>query len=215
MIDAIKNAFKIVGDSMPLALKIREYYEKHGYAWQAENIIAIRNTDKKNDNTFSDCLSLVTDSECVSYICTTVPGTTWTEKLLKEYKLSGTGQYCLGFYPDLWTFSKHNGRALKQTGKASWYEDADFNKRQDASEKVYRNTYTSMDIHRRGQDAMATVDVGSAGCIVPPYYADIDDFLNRLGWFGVTPPKKSFNGFITDSESFVFAKDLIKLIKKT
>lgn len=205
---------KVIGENLPLPLKIREYYEKHGYEWQPENIIAIRNTDKKNDNTFSDCLSIVTDAECVPYICTTVPGTTWNKELLKKFNVSGTGQYCLGFYPSLWTFGQHAGRALMQIGKASWYEDANLDKKQDASEKVYRETYTHMDIHRRAQDAMPTVDTGSAGCIVPRYHADIDNMLSRLGWVGVTPPKKKFNGFITDSESFVFARDLMKLIQK-
>lgn len=205
---------KVVGESIPLAQQIREFYEKHGYEWQPENIICIRNTDKKNDNTFSDCISIVTDAECVSYIGTTVPGTTWTKELLKKYNVSGTGQYCLGFYPKLWTFGQHAGRALMQIGKASWYEDTNLDKKQDAGEKVYRETYTHMDIHRRAQDAMPTVDTGSAGCQVFKYHADIDNFLNRLGWVGVTPPKKKFNGFITDTESFIFSRDLFKLIQK-
>lgn len=205
---------KVVGESLPLSVRLREFYEKHGYQWQAENIIAIRNTEKRNNNTFSDCISIVTDSECVSFICTTVPGTTWTKELLKTYNVSGTGQYCLGFYPNLWTFGQHAGRALMQIGKASWYEDANLDKRQDAGEKVYRETYTHMDIHRRAQDGMATVDTGSAGCIVPRYHADLENILKRLGWVGVTPPDKKFNGFITDSDSFVFARELNQLIKK-
>jgi hypothetical protein len=218
MIDTIKGAISGLKDavlgSIPLNLQIKEYYEKHGYEWQPENIIAIRNTDKKNDNTFSDCLSVVTDNEVVSYICTTVPGTTWNETLLKKFNVSGTGQYCLGFYPKLWTFGQHAGRALVQVGKADWYEDTDLDKKQGDSEKVYRNTYTHMDIHRTGIDGKPTVDQSSAGCNVPRYWADIDDLLKRCGWVTATPPKKFFNGLITDTDSFVFARDLMKLIKR-
>ncbi len=203
-----------IGESMPLPQKIREYYEKHGYEWQPENIIALRNTAVKNDNTFQDYLCIVTDTEARVYICTTVPGTTWNKDLLKKYNVSETGQYCLGHYVKLWGFGMHAGRAAMQVGKCSWYKDGNLNKKQDSGELVYLNTYCHMDIHRRVQDAMPTVDTGSAGCIVTRYHADLEDFLNVLGWIGVTPPKKFFNGLITDTESFVFAKDLIKLVRK-
>lgn len=209
--DLISNT---IGESMPLPQKIREYYEKHGYEWQPENIIALRNTAVKNDNTFQDYLCIVTDAEARVYVGTTVPGTTWTPDLLKKYKVSGTGQYCLGFYPKLWTFGQHMGRAFVQVGMCEWYEDANLDKKQDATEKVYRKAYCRMDIHRTGADGKLTIDTSSAGCQNPKYHEDMEAMLNICGWVGVTPPKKLFNGLITDTESLVFAKDLMKLVRK-
>src|SRR6478609_5253760 len=132
---------KAIGDGMPLSQKIREYYEKHGYEWQPENIIAIRNTDKKNDNTFSDCIAMVTDTEVFACIATTVPGTTWTKERLKAKGISTTGQYCLGHYVGLWTFGEHQGRAFMQVGKCSWYEDKNLNKKQDTGDIIYHDAY--------------------------------------------------------------------------
>jgi hypothetical protein len=208
----VKKALGRVQEETSLPALIREYYRKHGYEWQEANIIAIRAVSKKNDNTFSDCLAVVTDDEVSAYVCTTVPGTTWTDETRKKWKISQEGVFCLGFYPKLWTFGQHHGRALKQVGPCDWYIDADKDKKQGAKEKVYRDSICGMNVHRKPQDGAKEVGFASAGCIVTRYHSDLDDFLNRLGWITATAPKKTFNGFITDTESFPLAGQIIEQI---
>ncbi|HNA79365.1 MAG TPA: hypothetical protein PKY99_07935, partial [Turneriella sp.] len=69
-----------------------------------------------------------------------------------------------------------------------------------------------MNVHRKPQDGAKEVGFASAGCIVTRYHSDLDDFLKRLGWATATAPKKTFNGFITDTESFPLAGQIIEQI---
>lgn len=210
----ISDAIKPVLEPVELAEKIQSFYLKHGHEWQPENLIALRDISKANDNTFSDCFAVVTDTQVFAYTATTVYGTKWTDATRKKFGITQEGNLCLGFYPKLWTFGMHNGRAFKQVGVCDWFIDGNLNKRLDPGEKVFRKSRTFIDIHRPGVDGQREVNYSSGGCINPRYYADLDEALRVCGWVGVTPPKKLFNGFITDTESFPYAADLLRLIKR-
>ena len=212
MMDAMTGASD---QAQPLTARIRAYYEKHGYEWQSENIIGILDVSKKNDNTFSDCLAIVTDSEVYAMPATLVPGTKWNGETRKKFNISQEGVYVLGFYKNLWKFGQHHGRAWVQCGKASWYVDANLNKRLDTGEKIIHDDVCAMNIHRKTQDNATTVDFASAGCFVPRRHADIENAIEMCGWqAGKNPPAKKFHGFITDTESFTLAGEIFKMIRK-
>ena len=219
MKDFVKNVMSSVGasvdKSLPLQMRIKAYYAKRGYDWQDENIIGVINTSKKNDNTFSDCFAIVTDSEVFAVQATLVPGTKWTPETRKKYSISQEGVYCLGFYKNLWKFGQHHGRAWVQCGKASWYIDENLNKKLDAGEKVIRDDCCAMNIHRKLQDNATQVDFASAGCFVVRKHSDIDNAIELCGWQAGKPaPAKKFNGLIEDSESFIFSEELFKIIRR-
>lgn len=196
----------------PLHFAIKEFYGVNKYPWQDRNILIARDTLKKADNTFQDCFVVVGDDGLFAARCAAVPGIKWDEETRKKYGVR-EGTICPGFYPNVWRFGTHHGRAFIQVGPIDWFEDTNFDKKVSAGERVVRKDICAINIHRKGVDNAKTIDFASAGCVVPQRHKDIDKIIELCGWPRSLEkaPLRRFNGLIVEAD-FPYFKDLMALI---
>lgn len=196
----------------PLHFAIKEFYGANKYEWQPRNILIVRDTTAKADNTFQDCFVVVGDDGLFAARCAAVPGTKWTPETRAKYGVK-EGTICPGFYPNVWRFGTHHGRALVQVGTIDWFEDTNFDKKVNAGERVVRKDICAINIHRKQLDNAKSIDFASAGCVVPQSHKAIDTIIELLGWLPSMekPPLRRFHGLIVESD-FSFFRDLMALI---
>lgn len=209
----LSKLLTVMSGAKPLQVRLKEWYAVQGYDWQPENLIILRKTDIPNDNTFQDCLAVVTDSGVFACIGTGVYGTKWTKETRAKYKISQEGNIVSGFYRNVWKFGMHNGKAFVQCGPLDWFVDANLNKKLDKGETVVKRDICAINIHRKTVDGAKYIDFSSAGCPNPRYHADMDTMAELCGWTEKTPPAKKFHALITESENFPFAKEFFKAIR--
>jgi hypothetical protein len=200
----------IMKGPIPLHFAIKEFYGKNKYPWQPRNILIARDTTVKADNTFQDCIAIVGDDGVFAARCAAVPGTKWTPEKRKQYGVH-EGTICPGFYPNVWRFGQHHGKAFVQVGPIDWFEDTDFSKTVSKGERVVKSDVCAINIHRKMVDNAKTVDFASAGCVVPQAHKAIDEIIRLCGWTGERAPLTRFNGLIVEAD-FPFFKDLMSLI---
>lgn len=202
----------IMKGAKPLHFAIKEIYGANKYEWQPRNILIVRDTATKADNTFQDCMVIVGDDGLFAARCAAVPGTKWTPETRKQYGVR-EGTICPGFYPNVWRFGQHHGRAFIQVGPIDWFEDTDFDKKISKGERVVRKDVCGINIHRKSVDNAKLIDFASAGCIVPQKWAAIDTIIDLCGWPKnlERAPLRRFNGLIVGSD-FPYFKDLMALI---
>jgi len=209
MIDAIKNAFAIVRDSQPFAVRLKDYYLKNGLDWAEVNLIGVRATKDYYDNKFNDLLGVVTDDKAIILRATTVPGPFWTPENCKKYGVIYAAIVCLGFHEKAFGLCKHrdhpDGFALRARTKLKCFIDK--NKDSQADETPYfEPPNAGMDIHAQSiGDTDEAVNFASAGCQVAQ---SRELFLNifmpaiRSSAEGKKGEKGRFNYLLTAADQF-------------
>ena len=169
---ALDGIMGIVGESMPLVLKVQDYYAKNGMKFEDVNMIGIRLAEDFYTNKFLDVLAIATDSEVFALRATTVPGPKWTPENCKKFGVSYPAVMCLGYHEKTFGFANHRdhppGQALRAKVKLACYRDNDRDSKMSAAEGPYFEPANSgMDIHAQSiGDTDDAVNFASAGCQV-------------------------------------------------
>lgn len=202
----------VMHGAVPLHEAVKTHYNVRGYTWQPENLLIIRDTSKKANNTFQDSIAVVTDSGVYAARCAAVYGTKWNPETRKKYGVQ-EGNIVPGFYRNVWRFGKHNGKAFVQVGPVDWWVDSNLDKQVTSGERVVKSDVCALNIHRKIQDNASSIDFASAGCIVPQKHSAMDSIVEICGWTGPidAPPAKKFNGLIVESD-FPFFASFMRLI---
>ena len=218
--NAVSKVLGIVNGSIPLPLRIREYYVQHGMEFGDANIIGVRLAKDFYTNKYLDLLCLVTESKCIVLNATTVPGPLWTAENQKKFGVY-PAVLCIGYYQKSHGFTNHNGHpkqmALGQRTKLPCFKDLNRDSVSQGIEGPYFEPASAgMNIHTQMDgDTDDKVNFASAGCQVARNRAAfLGEFMTTL--HSTNEAKKGaaarFDYFLTD-ESFEFSNELKKLAK--
>jgi len=218
--EAISKAIDIFNTSLPLHIRIKQYYALHGMEWGEANIIGVRLAKDYYTNRYLDLLCLVTDADCLVLKATTVPGPFWTTENQKKFGVY-PAVLCLGYYPKSHGFTNHKGHpkqmALGQRVKLPCFKDTNRDSAMQKIEGPYLEPASAgMNIHTQFEgDTDDKVNFASAGCQVAQNRAlFLGEFMKTL--HATKEAKKGANArfdyFLTD-ESFEFSGELKRLAK--
>lgn len=157
--------------------ELKAIFKQLGYQWFNFHIVGVR-AKNHEPNKFQDHIYIVWNNSLYCYSCTTIPGTTYLQKLLNP---EGCAVYCPGQYIDAYKVGKHKGNpALVQSATVKVYRDKDLDiYAEKTGEPVNAPEACKLNIHGTYQKWKSILIGGySAGCQVLNVPDEFDEFMS-------------------------------------